>query len=112
MGNKFSQSFALLPCGSDPWIRVAEPPESQVEKFIGRRSAFSAPLPVERPAKNELRRTIMLSGHPPEPMVDQRGLPDSGPGSDGNDIDVLAFPRTVQESDILLTTKQIASSHG
>jgi len=45
-------------------------------------------------------------------MVDERGLPDTSPGNDGNDIYVLVGPCTIQESDVLLTTKQIASGNG
>ena len=42
-------------------------------------------------------------------MVDERGLPDTGPGNDRNDIDILVCPCIIQEDDILLSTKNIAS---
>ena len=45
----------------------------------------------------------------PEPMVDKRGLPDTGPGNYSDDIYILVGPRIIQESDILLSTKNIAS---
>jgi hypothetical protein len=45
-------------------------------------------------------------------MVDQRGLPDTGPGNDCNDIDMLVCPCIIEESDILLSPKNIASSNG
>src|SRR5271165_6672123 len=77
MRNELRQSFALLPRRSEPWIWVAKPSESRVKKFIGGRSASTRALSVERPAENQLCRTIMLSCHPPEPMVDERRLPDT-----------------------------------
>ena len=45
-------------------------------------------------------------------MVDERGLPDPGPGYDGYDVDILVCPRTIQKSDILLSTKNITSGNG
>src|SRR6516162_4394916 len=51
----------------------------------------------------------MISSHSSEPMVDQRGLPDTCPGNNRNDIHSLVCPRTIQKSNILLSTKQIAS---
>ena len=54
----------------------------------------------------------MVSGHPSEPMVDERGLPDTSPGNNCNDIYILVCPCVIQESDILLSTKNIASSNG
>ena len=44
-------------------------------------------------------------------MVDQRGLPDTGPGNYGDDIYILVCPCIIQESDILLSTKNIASGN-
>src|SRR5712664_168265 len=64
------------------------------------------------PTKNKLCRTIMLSSHPSEPMVNERGLPDPSPGNDCNDVDILVCPCTIQKSDILLSTKNIASCNG
>ena len=54
----------------------------------------------------------MFSRHPSEPMVDERGLPDTSPGNDCNDIYMLVCPRIIQESDILLSTKNIAPCYG
>src|SRR5208337_2974132 len=71
----------------------------------------TAALSVEGPTKNELRRTIMFSSHPSEPMVDERGLSDPSPGDDCNDVDILVCPCTIQKSDILLSTKHIASGN-
>ena len=45
-------------------------------------------------------------------MVDQRGLPDTRPGNDCNDIYILVCPCGIQESDILLSTKNIAACNG
>src|SRR5271165_2316258 len=72
----------------------------------------TAALSVEGPTKNELRRTIMFSSHPSEPMVDERGLSDPSPSNDRNDVDLLVCPCTLQKSDILLSTKNIASCMG
>ena len=49
----------------------------------------------------------MFSSHPSEPMVNERRLPDTGPGNDRNDIYLLVCPCIIQESDILLSTKNI-----
>src|SRR5271166_1926976 len=54
----------------------------------------------------------MFSSHPSEPMVDDRRLSDPSPGNDGNDVDLLVYPCTIQKSDILLSTKNIASCNG
>src|SRR5271166_4223628 len=109
MRDELRQSFALLPCRSEPWIWISKPSESRVKKFICRRSAPTAALSVKGPAKNELRRTIMFSSHPSEPMVDKCGLPDTRPGNDCHDIYILICPCGIQESDILLSTENIAS---
>ena len=112
MPNELRQSFALLPCCSKPWIWIAKPGKSGIKKFIGRRSAAAGALSVERPAKNELRRTIVFSSHSSEPMVDQRRFSDSAPGNNCNKIDLLVCPCIVQETDVLFTTKNIASCDG
>src|SRR5580693_145435 len=112
MRYELRQSFALLPCRSEPWIWVTEPTESSVKKFICGRSVPSGALSVKRPAKNKLRRTIAFSRHSSEPMVDERGLPNTSPGNDGNDVDILVCPCVVQKSDVLFPTKNIASSNG
>ena len=93
MRDQFRQSFALLPRRSDPWIRVTKPTESSVKKFIGGRSASSAALLVERPAKNQLRRMIMFSSDQSQPMVDERGLADTSPGNDCNNIYPAGLPK-------------------
>ena len=97
---------------SDPWVGISKPAESRIKKFIGGRSASTGALPIERPAKHELRRTIMVSGHSPEPVINQARFSDSGPGNDCNDVYVLVSPCTIQKSDILLSTKNIASGNG
>ena len=112
MRNELRQSFALLPRRSNPWIWISKPSESSVKKFICGRSVPTAALPVEGPAKNELRRTILFSSHPSKPMVDERGLPDTSPGNYCNDIYILVCPCVIQESNILLPTKNIASCNG
>src|SRR6516225_7245898 len=51
----------------------------------------------------------MLSSHPSEPMVNERGLADTSPSNDCDDIDLLVCPCLIQKRDILLSTKKIAS---
>src|SRR5215475_15426283 len=111
MRDEFRQSLALLPRRSDPGIGITKPTERRVEKFVCRRSALTGALAIERPAKNELRRPIMVSSHPPEPMIYQRRLTDPSPGNDGNDIDLTVCPCAVHESDVLLSTKNILSCY-
>jgi hypothetical protein len=79
----------------------------RVKKFVGGRSASTRALSVKGPAKNELRRTIVFNSHPSEPMIDERRLPDTSPGNNGNDIYLLVCPCSIQESDIRLSTKNI-----
>src|SRR5271165_7508825 len=112
MRDELGQSFALLPCRSKPWVGITKPSESGIEKFICRRSAPTGALSVKRPAKNQLRRTVFFSSHSSEPMVNERGLTDPGPGNDCNDVDILVCPSTIQKSDILLSPKNIASCDG
>src|SRR6516165_5995613 len=109
MRNELRESFALLPRRSEPWIWISKPTEGRIKKFIRGRSASTGALSVERPAKNELGRAILLSRHLSEPMVDQRGLSNTGPGNDCNDVDILVCPCTIQKGDILLSTIKIAS---
>src|ERR1700730_4188866 len=112
MRDELRQSFSLLPGRSDTWIWIAKPGECSVKKFICGRSAAASALSVERPAKDQVRRTIMFSRHPSEPMVDERRLSDPSPGNDCNDVDILVCPCAIQKSDILLSTKNIASGNG
>src|SRR5262245_23411897 len=42
-------------------------------------------------------------------MVNERRLPDPSPGNNCNDVDILVCPCTIQKSNILLSTKNIAS---
>src|SRR6516164_8489393 len=111
MCHQFRQSFTLLPRRSNPWIRISEPTKGSVDKFICRRRFHGGALSIEGPAKNNLRRTIFLSCHPPEPMVHQRRLPDAGPGNNGNDAYMPICPGIIEESDILLPTEKIASGN-
>src|ERR1700730_11464195 len=112
MCDELRQSFALLPRRSDPRIWITKPGESRVNKFICGRRVSTGALSVEGPAKNKLSRTIMFSSHPSEPMVNERGLPDTSPGNDRNDVDIPVCPCTIQENDILLSAKNIASCNG
>src|SRR5258707_15711717 len=112
MADQLPQPSALLPRRSNSWVWIAKPSESRVKKFICGRSVPTAALPVEGPAKYELGRTIVFSSHPSEPMVDQRGLPDTSPGNDCDDIYMLACPCIIQESEILLSPKNITSCNG
>src|SRR5580704_2555188 len=109
MRDELRKSLAFLPRRSEPWIWISKPSESRIKKFICGRSLPAAALSVEGPTKNKLCRTIMVSGHPAEPMVNERGLPDTGPGTNCNDIYLLICPCIIQESDVLLSTKNIAS---
>ena len=90
------QSFALLLRCSDPWIGIAKPSESHVKKFIGGRSLSTGSLSVKRPAKYELRRTIVFSSHPSEPMVHERLLPDPSPSNYCNNIHIRVCPGVIQ----------------
>src|ERR1700726_3346621 len=112
MRDELRKSLAFLPGGTEPWIWIFKPSESRIKKFVCGGSLPTAPLSVKGPTKNELRRTIILSGDPAEPMVDQRGLADTGPGNNCHDIYLLICPGVVQESDVLLSPKNIASSNG
>src|ERR1700730_739208 len=112
MRDELRQSFTLLPGRSELWIWISKPSESRIKKFICGRSLPAAALSVEGPAKNKLRSTIMFSSHASKPMVDKRGLPDTSPGNDCNDIYMLVCPGIIQESDIFLSTKNIASCNG
>src|ERR1700676_4824740 len=102
MRDELRQSFALHPRRSEPWIWISKPSECRIKKFICGRSVPPAALSVEGPTKNNPERTIMLSSHPSEPMVNKRGLPDPSPSNDRNDVDILVCPCTIQKSDILL----------
>src|SRR6267154_6227347 len=91
---------------------MAKPVKSGIKKFIGRRSVAAGALSVERPAKYELRRTILFSSHSSEPMVDQRRFSDSAPGNNCHNIDLLVRPCILQETDVLFTTKNFTSCNG
>src|ERR1700726_1577055 len=106
------QSFAFLPGRSESRIWISKPSESRVKKFICGRSLPTAALSVEGPTKNKLRRTILVSSHPSEPIVNERGLPDPSPGYDRNDIYLMICPCVIQEGDILLSSENIASGNG
>ena len=45
-------------------------------------------------------------------MVNERGLTDPSPGNDCNDVDILVCPRTIQKSEVLLSTKNVSSGKG
>src|SRR6476646_1076081 len=109
MCDELRQSFAFLPGGTEPWIWISKPGESRIKKFICGRSLPTAALSVEGPTKNKLCRTIMVNSHLSEPMVNERGLPDTDPGNDRNDIYLVICPCIIQESNILLSPKNIAS---
>src|SRR5271165_289174 len=108
MRDELRESLAFLPRRSKPWIWISKPSESSIKKFIRGRSLPTGALSIEGPTKNKLCRTIMVSSHPSEPMVHESGLPDTGPCNDRNDIYILVCPCIIQESDILLSTKNIA----
>src|SRR5271157_2222249 len=112
MRDDLRQSFALLPRRSEPWIWISKPSESRIKKFICGRRLPAVALSVKGPTKHQLRRTIMFNSHPSEPMVNERGFPDTGPGNDRDDIYILVCPCIIEESDILFSTKNIASCNG
>src|ERR1700730_3793620 len=112
MGDELRQSFAFLPRRSEPWIWISKPSESRIKKFICGRSVPTAALSVEGPTKNKLCRTIMVSSHPSEPMVNERGLSDTSPGNDCDDVDILVCPCTIQKGDILFSSKNVAPVNG
>src|SRR5271166_3911073 len=112
MRDELGQSFAFLPRRSEPWIWISKPIESRIKKFICGRSVPAGALSVERPTKNELCRTIMVSSHASEPMVNERRLSDPSPRDDCHDVYILVCPCSIQKSDILLPTKNIASGNG
>src|SRR5215469_8057404 len=111
MRDKLHQSSAFLPRRSEPWIWISKPTEGRIKKFIRGRSVPTAALSVKGPAKDEFCGAIAFSSHPSEPMVNQRGLSDPGPSNDCNDVGILICPCTIQESDILLSAKNIASGN-
>src|SRR5271165_1148005 len=112
MRDELRQPFALFPSRSEPWIWITKPSKSRIKKFVCRGSVPGAALSVEGPTKNKLRRAIMVSSHPSEPMVDERGLADPSPRNDRNDIDILVCPCTIQKSEIRLSTKNSTSCNG
>src|SRR6516164_6577058 len=112
MRDQLRQSLSLLPRRPESWIWISKPSQSGIKKFVGRRSVAACALSIERPAKYELRRTIVFSSHSSEPMVDKRRLSDTSPGNDGNDIGILVCPGTIQKREVLLSTKQITSGNG
>src|SRR5580693_6739229 len=112
MRDELGQSFTLLPRRSKPGIWISKPAESRIKKFICRRSVATGALAVKGPAENELGRAVTLGRYPSEPMVDEGGLPDPGPGHDGYDIDLWIRPGRIEESEVLFSTKHFASSNG
>src|ERR1700693_2026138 len=112
MDNELRPSFALLPVGSDSWIWITEPVKSRIKKLMGGRSFSAAALSIKGPTKDKLRRKILFSSHSPEPMVEERRLPQPHQGNNCNKVDMLVCPRTIQESDTLLSTKNVAARHG
>src|SRR5262249_40306310 len=112
MCDELRQSFAFFPRRPEPRIWISKPSESSVNEFIRGRSLHSGALSIERPAKYELRRTIVFSSNSSQPMVDERRFSNSAPGNNCNNIDLLVGPCIVQESNVLFTTKDLASSNG
>src|SRR5271166_2291203 len=112
MSHELRESFALFPRRSNARIWISKPRESSIKKFIRGRSAPAAALSVKRPAKDEFRRTIMFCSHLSEPMVNERGFPDTSPRDNCNNMHILFCPCIIQEGDIFLSTKNIASGNG
>src|SRR5262249_458400 len=112
MRDQLREPLSLLPRCSEPWIRISKPIEGSVKEFICRRSVPAGALSVEGPTKNKLCRTIVVGSHSSEPMIDECRLTDPSPGNDRNAIYILVCPRIIQESDILFSTKSVASGNG
>src|SRR5215467_407336 len=112
MRDELRQSFALLPRCSNLWIRITKPGEGSIKKFFRRRGVPAAALSIKGPAENQLCRTIMVARHSPEPMVNKRGLPHTGPGNNGNGIYLLVCPGSIQETNVLLSSKDAARRNG
>src|SRR4029077_7922230 len=96
---------------SKPRIWVAKPRESGIKKFIGGRGVPPGTLSIKGPAQDQFGKTITVSSQPSEPMVNERGLSDTGPGNDCNDVDIPVFPCTIQKRHILFSTKTITSGN-
>jgi hypothetical protein len=96
MCNELGQPFALLPRRSKPRIWVTKPSQSRVNKFIAGGGSAAGTLSVERPAKNELRRTIMLVAIE---VTDGDGMEPRGPqgGRCGLEV-ILAKGRRIELS--------------
>src|ERR1700747_2325780 len=105
MSEELCQSFALLPSRSEPRIWIAKPGQSRIKKFIRGRSLHAVALSVKGPTEHELCRTIVVSSHFSQPMVNQRRFTHTTPGNNRNDVDILVCPRTIQKGNILLSTK-------
>src|ERR1700738_3147346 len=97
MRDELCESLTLLPCRSDARIWITKPGESRMKEFVGRRSVPTGSLSVERPPKHKLRGPILFRSHSSKPMVNERRLPDTGPGNNGNDIYFLICPCVIQE---------------
>src|ERR1700757_3793974 len=95
----FSHAVPIRGSGSPNQLRAA--------RFICGRRAPTGARSVEGPAKDELRRAIVASSHPPEPMVNQRRLPDASPSDDSNDVYLPVCPRFVYKGEIVFSTKNI-----
>jgi hypothetical protein len=118
--NKGSQCFLLqkscAPCNliyknlsvANPRIWISKPTECTVNKFIRGRGVATAALPVEGPTKNELRRTIMVSSRRSQ-WLTSVDFPTPAQATIVTNVDILICPCTIQKSDILLSTKNVAS---
>src|SRR6516165_10149637 len=111
MRDQLRQSLSLLPRRPESWIWISKPSQSGIKKFVGRRSVAACALSIERPAKYELRRTIVFSSHSSEPMVDECRLSDTSPGNDCNDVYLLVRPCSLQKSDVLISAENITSGN-
>ena len=89
---RLAKSFTLFPGRAQPRVWVAEPGKCRIDEFIRGRKFSAVRLPIEGPAENEFRTTILFQSHLPEPMVDQRRFSDAGPGHNHHDIDVRTCP--------------------
>jgi hypothetical protein len=69
MCDELRQSFALLPCRSDPWIWIAKPRESGINKFIRCQSLPSGALSRIQGKSISITGTIELYKGKPEIKV-------------------------------------------
>ena len=109
MPNELRQSFALFPRRSGVSNRISKPSEGSVKKFVCGRSVLRRCLVCRMTSQ----KRALLNDTFQQPFVGANDwlhmIDDTGPGNDRHDIYLRVCPGVIQKSDILLSTKQIAS---